>query len=212
MTLTQSLWTFTLAAALLAATPGVDTALVLRALVASGARRALLAAVGIAAGCLVWGAVVALGLGALLTASTLAFNVLKAVGAAYLLWQGVRLLMRRSGGVRAGQPEQIEPAAPANGAAFWTGFLTNVLNPKVGVFYVTLLPQFVVPGVPAGPYIFALAGIHVGLSLLWFVLLIAAARPLQRWLARPRVQATLDRITGGVFVLFGLRLVVAQPH
>lgn len=212
MTLTQSLWTFTLAAALLAATPGVDTALVLRALVASGARRALQAAVGIAAGCLVWGAVVALGLGALLTASTLAFNVLKAVGAAYLLWQGVRLLMRRSGGVRAGQPEQIEPAAPANGAAFWTGFLTNVLNPKVGVFYVTLLPQFVVPGVPAGPYIFALAGIHVGLSLLWFVLLIAAARPLQRWLARPRVQVTLDRITGGVFVLFGLRLVVAQPH
>ena len=212
MTLTHSLLTFTVAAALLAATPGVDTALVLRALVASGARRALLAAVGIAAGCLVWGAVVALGLGTLLTASTLAFNVLKAVGAAYLLWQGVRLLMRRSGGVRAGQPEQIEPAAPANGAAFWTGFLTNVLNPKVGVFYVTLLPQFVVPGVPAGPYIFALAGIHVGLSLLWFVLLIAAARPLQRWLARPRVQVTLDRITGGVFVLFGLRLVVAQPH
>lgn len=213
MTLTQSLWTFTLAAALLAATPGVDTALVLRALVASGARRALLAAVGIAAGCLVWGAVVALGLGALLTASTLAFNVLKAVGAAYLLWQGVRLLLRRRAGVvQAGQPEQIEPAAPANGAAFWTGFLTNVLNPKVGVFYVTLLPQFVVPGVPAGPYIFALAGIHVGLSLLWFVLLIAAARPLQRWLARPRVQVTLDRITGGVFVLFGLRLVVAQPH
>lgn len=212
MTLTHSLLTFTVAAALLAATPGVDTALVLRALVASGARRALLAAVGIAAGCLVWGAVVALGLGALLTASTLAFNVLKAVGAAYLLWQGVRLLMRRSGGVRAGQPEQIEPAAPANGAAFWTGFLTNVLNPKVGVFYVTLLPQFVVPGVPAGPYIFALAGIHVGLSLLWFMLLIAAARPLQRWLARPRVQVTLDRITGGVFVLFGLRLVVAQPH
>ena len=209
MTLTQSLWTFTLAAALLAATPGVDTALVLRALVASGARRALQAAVGIAAGCLVWGAVVALGLGALLTASTLAFNVLKAVGAAYLLWQGVKLLLRRSGGVHT---EVIEPAAPAQGAAFWTGFLTNVLNPKVGVFYVTLLPQFVVPGVPAGPYIFALAGIHVGLSLLWFVLLIAAARPLHRWLARPRVQVTLDRITGGVFVLFGLRLVVAQPH
>ena len=208
MTLTQSLLTFTVAAALLAATPGVDTALVLRALVASGARRALQAAAGIAAGCLVWGAVVALGLGALLTASTLAFNILKAVGAAYLLWQGVKLLLR-SGGV---QTEVIEPAAPAQGAAFWGGFLTNVLNPKVGVFYVTLLPQFMVPGVPAGPYIFALAGIHVGLSLLWFVLLIAAARPLQRWLAQPRVQTLLDRITGGVFVLFGLRLVVAQPQ
>lgn len=184
MTLTQSLLTFTVAAALLAATPGVDTALVLRALVA-------------------------LGLGALLKASAVAFNMLKAVGAAYLLWQGVKLLLRRSDGE---QTEAIQPATPAQGAAFWTGFLTNVLNPKVGVFYVTLLPQFVVTGVPAGPYIFALAGIHVGLSLLWFVLLITAARPLQRWLARPRVQTTLDRITGGVFVLFGLRLVVAQPQ
>lgn len=211
MTLTQSLLTFTVAAALLAATPGVDTALVLRTLVASGARRALQAALGIAAGCLIWGAVVALGLGALLTASTLAFNVLKAVGAAYLLWQGVKLLLRRAG-TDLTQTDLAEAPTLARGSAFWTGFLTNVLNPKVGVFYVTLLPQFVVSEVPAGPYIFALAGIHVGLSLLWFVLLIAAARPLQRWLARPRVQTALDRITGGVFVAFGLRLVVAQPQ
>ena len=87
-----------------------------------------------------------------------------------------------------------------------------MLNPKVGVFYVTLLPQFMVADVPAGPYIFALAGIHVGLSLLWFVLLVAAARPLQQWLARPRVQTAMDRITGAVFVAFGLKLVAAQPH
>lgn len=207
MTLTQSLLTFTVAAALLAATPGVDTALVLRALVTSGARRALQAALGISAGCLVWGAVVALGLGALLTASTLAFNVLKLAGAAYLFWQGLKLLRRKS------TPAQVLTAGPAPlGSAFWTGFLTNVLNPKVGVFYVTLLPQFMVADVPAGPYIFALAGIHVGLSLLWFVLLVAAAKPLQKWLARSRVQTAMDRITGAVFVAFGLKLVAAQPH
>ena len=207
MTLTQSLLTFTVAAALLAATPGVDTALVLRALVTSGARRALQAALGIAAGCLVWGAVVALGLGALLTASTLAFNVLKVAGAVYLLWQGLKLLRRKT------TPAQALTAGPApSGSAFWTGFLTNVLNPKVGVFYVTLLPQFMVADVPAGPYIFALAGIHVGLSLLWFVLLVAAAKPLQKWLARPGVQTAMDRITGAVFVAFGLKLVAAQPH
>ena len=207
MTLTQSLLTFTVAAALLAATPGVDTALVLRALVTSGARRALQAALGISAGCLVWGAVVALGLGALLTASTLAFNVLKLAGAAYLFWQGLKLLRRKS------TPAQVLTAGPAPlGSAFWSGFLTNVLNPKVGVFYVTLLPQFMVADVPAGPYIFALAGIHVGLSLLWFVLLVAAAKPLQKWLARSRVQTAMDRITGAVFVAFGLKLVAAQPH
>ena len=212
MTLTQSLLTFTVAAALLAATPGVDTALVLRALVTNGARRAVQAALGIAAGCLVWGAVVALGLGALLTASTLAFNIVKVVGAAYLIWQGIRLL-RRSAASAQSQPatQSFTQPAPA-GSAFWQGFLTNVLNPKVGVFYVTLLPQFVVADVPAGPYIFALASIHVGLSVLWFFLLIGAARHLQRWLARPRVQTVMDRITGLVFVAFGLKLVVAQPH
>lgn len=207
MTLTQSLLTFTVAAALLAATPGVDTALVLRALVTHGARRAVQAALGIAAGCLVWGAVVALGLGALLTASAVAFNTVKFAGAAYLLWQGIRLLLRQPAPQAAHQPTQ----APPKGSAFWQGFLTNVLNPKVGVFYVTLLPQFMVADVPAGPYIFALAGIHVGLSVLWFLLLIAASRHLQRWLERPRVQAAMDRITGGVFVLFGLKLVVAEP-
>ena len=207
MTLTQSLLTFTAAAALLAATPGIDTALVLRALVTSGARCAFQAALGIAAGCLVWGAVVALGLGALLTASTLAFNVLKVAGAVYLLWQGLKLLRHKT------TPAQTVTAGPAtSGSAFWTGFLTNVLNPKVGVFYVTLLPQFMVADVAAGPYIFALAGIHVGLSLLWFVLLIAAARPLHQWLARPRVQMAMERITGAVFLVFGLKLVAAQPH
>lgn len=208
MTLSQSLLTFTLAAALLAATPGVDTALVLRALVTHGARRAVQAALGIAAGCLVWGAVVALGLGALLTASTLAFNVVKGVGAVYLIWQGIRLLRRPA--VSPGLQPSMQPAL--SGSAFWQGFLTNVLNPKVGVFYVTLLPQFVVADVPAGPYIFALASIHVGLSVLWFLLLIGAARHLQRWLERPRVQRVMDRITGLVFVAFGLKLVAAQPH
>ena len=209
MTLTQSLLTFTVAAALLAATPGVDTALVLRALVTSGARRAFQAALGIAAGCLVWGAVVALGLGALLTASTLAFNTVKVLGAAYLIWQGIRLLRRSPSAAVTASAAQAEPVSAS---AFWQGFLTNVLNPKVGVFYVTLLPQFVVAEVPTGPFIFALAAIHVGLSVLWFLLLIGAARHLQHWLARPRVQKAMDRITGLVFVAFGLKLVAAQPH
>jgi RhtB (resistance to homoserine/threonine) family protein len=212
MTLTQSLLTFTVAAALLAATPGVDTALVLRALVTHGARRAVQAALGIAAGCLVWGAVVALGLGALLTASTLAFNVVKVVGAAYLIWQGIRLLRRPAASAQSQASTQPFTPPAAAGSAFLQGFLTNVLNPKVGVFYVTLLPQFVVADVPAGPYIFALASIHVGLSVLWFFLLIGAARHLQRWLSRPRVQTIMDRITGLVFVAFGLKLVAAQPH
>jgi len=95
MNVEQSLFAFTVAAILLAATPGIDTALVLRMSISSGVRQGLSAAVGIAAGCLLWGAVVATGLGALLAASCSWFTVVKFVGAAYLVWQGFLLLRSR---------------------------------------------------------------------------------------------------------------------
>src|SRR5687767_5685693 len=108
--LAQSLTAFTFAAALLTITPGLDTALVLRTAAAEGARRALAAALGICLGCLAWGALVAVGLGMLLQASELAYLALKWIGAAYLLWLGLRLIFgRREAG--AGDPE---PAPRAN--------------------------------------------------------------------------------------------------
>ena len=211
MTLSESLIAFTVAAALLAATPGVDTALVLRLRVTTGLRPAVFGALGVGVGCLFWGALVALGLGALLTASALAFNTVKMAGALYLLWLGVRLLRRRRDGLATGVSEVAAPSPQAR-QAFLQGLWANVLNPKVGVFYVTLLPQFVVPGVAAGPFIFALAAIHVGLSVVWFLLLIWLSRPLQHWLGQARVQRALDRLTGGIFLLFGLRLMLAESH
>jgi threonine/homoserine/homoserine lactone efflux protein len=209
MTVTESLLTFTFAATLLAATPGVDTALVLRLRVTAGARPAVFGALGVGAGCLFWGALVALGLGALLTASALAFHAVKLAGALYLFWLGVRLLRGRSEGLTAGMSHVTAPSSQGR-RAFLQGLLTNVLNPKVGVFYVTLLPQFVVPGVAPGPFIFALAAIHVGLSVLWFLLLIRLSQPLQQWLGQAHVQRTLDRLTGGIFLLFGLRLMLTE--
>ncbi|HNO63531.1 MAG TPA: LysE family transporter, partial [Thauera aminoaromatica] len=89
--------------------------------------------------------------------------------------------------------------------------LTNALNPKVGIFYLTLLPQFVPAGVQVASFIFLLATIHVLMSLLWFALLIALARRVAPVLRRPAVIAGLDRLTGLVFVGFGVRLAVAQP-
>ena len=97
------------------------------------------------------------------------------------------------------------------GAAFAAGFLTNLLNPKVGIFYLTLLPQFVPAGVQVASFIFLLATIHVLMSLLWFALLIALARRIAPVLRRPAVIAGLDRLTGLVFVGFGVRLAVTQP-
>ena len=97
-------------------------------------------------------------------------------------------------------------SASQDGAAFTTGLLTNLLNPKVGVFYVSFLPQFVPQGVPAAPYMLLLGVIHAILGVTWFGCLIAATRPLTRVLQRPRVVVSCDRLTGGMFVAFGVGL------
>jgi threonine/homoserine/homoserine lactone efflux protein len=93
--------------------------------------------------------------------------------------------------------------------ALRTGLLTNLLNPKVGVFYVSFLPQFVPEGANVAGHTFWLAGIHVALSLAWFALLIAATVPVREWLRQPAAVRTLDRLTGAIFVAFGIRLAVA---
>ena len=197
---------FVVAATLLTLTPGVDTAMVLRSAAVSGRRTAALAAAGIALGCLVWGAAVAIGLGALLRASELAYSVLKWAGAAYLLWQGGRLLLAQR---QPPVPGAGADDATAGSAAFRRGLLTNLLNPKVGVFYVTFLPQFVPAAANVAWYTFFLACLHVLLTLLWFTVLIAATASLGRWLRQPRVIRWLDRLTGAVFVAFGIRLASA---
>lgn len=201
---------FIAAAAILTITPGVDTAMVLRSAATRGQRTAALAALGIALGCLVWGAAVAVGLGALLRASDVAYTVLKWAGAGYLLWQGAKLLR---------QPRQVplqvaegEPDVAAGSAAFRRGLLTNLLNPKVGVFYITFLPQFVPLAANVAWYTFFLASLHVVLTLLWFALLIAATAPLSRVLRQPAAVRVLDRLTGVVFVAFGIKLAVSSSR
>jgi threonine/homoserine/homoserine lactone efflux protein len=197
---------YTAAAGLLTVTPGLDTALVLRTAAADGPRPAFLAGIGIASGCLLWGALVAVGLGALLAASELAYQILRFAGAAYLLYLGYRLLRhpRRQFLIEADVAH--ERLAMRGRAAFVRGALTNLLNPKVGVFYVSFLPQFVPHGAPLAPFILLLAFIHAVLGVAWFVCLITATRPIAQVLRRPSVVPWLDRLTGGVFVAFGLGL------
>jgi threonine/homoserine/homoserine lactone efflux protein len=201
MTLYTSLVAFLAAATLLTIAPGLDTALVLRTAAIAGPRRAALAGLGVAVGCFGWAILVALGLGALLAASQIAYTTLRWVGAAYLVWVGYKMLRhpRRSFVPEAGGNE-------GQRVAFTTGLLTNLLNPKVGVFYVSFLPQFVPPGVSVAPYILLLGAIHAVLGLIWFSCLIIATRPLARVLGRPSVVQTCDRLTGGMFVAFGVGL------
>jgi len=209
MTLAQSLIAFAAAAGLLTITPGLDTALVLRSATVEGRRPAALAAVGVGLGCLLWGAFVALGLGALLTASPLAFTALKWGGAAYLLYLGVRLILtprrvlalpKTSG--PAGRQRSLDPLR--------RGLFTNLLNPKIGVFYVSFLPQFTPAGVNMAVYTFMLACLHVAMSLVWFAAIIAATAPIGRFMSRPGIVTVMDRLTGCVFLGFGARLALAR--
>ncbi|KAF1061392.1 MAG: Homoserine/homoserine lactone efflux protein [Pseudomonas citronellolis] len=201
MTATDSLLAFTLAATLLTLTPGLDTALVLRTASVEGSRQAFRAALGVNAGCLLWGAAVAFGLGALLAVSELAYATLKYCGAAYLCWLGLNMLLHPR--------KQLAPSqASGNRDSNWflKGMLGNVLNPKVGIFYVSFLPQFIPQGASLLTWTFGLVGIHVALGLVWSSLLIGATRPLSSWLQRERVIRWMDRTTGAVFLLFAARL------
>lgn len=213
MTPTAALLAFTLAAAILTVTPGMDSALVLRTAAVEGGRRALMAGLGICAGCLVWGAVAAFGLGSLLLVSTVAYDALRICAAFYLFYLGVKLLWggRRPGKSSAGPAQALPPAATANAAGWFVrGCLTNVLNPKVGIFYITFLPQFIPAGADVLRFSLLLAAIHALLGVLWFALLVAATRPLARWLSRPAVMRGLDRMTGAVFIAFGLKLALER--
>ncbi|KXJ64508.1 threonine transporter RhtB [Achromobacter xylosoxidans] len=245
MTATAALLTFTLAAAILTITPGLDNALVLRTAAVEGSRRALMAGLGISAGCLLWGAIAAFGLGSLLAVSTLAYDTLRICAAIYLFYLGIKLLwstraVRKNSGQAAKQISGTDTVAgsgtgtgtasatgnctappasriaaatrPGSTATAWfvRGCLTNALNPKVGVFYITFLPQFIPAGADVLRFSLLLATVHAIVGMLWFVLLVAATRPLARWLSRPAVTRGLDRVTGAVFIAFGLRLALEK--
>jgi threonine/homoserine/homoserine lactone efflux protein len=197
------------AACVLTVTPGVDTAMVLRAATVDGRHSAVFASIGIALGCLIWGAAVSLGLGTILRASDLAYTIVKSAGAAYLLWLGAKLVLKPRAELDA---STVPPVSAGLRSAFRRGFLTNLLNPKIGVFYVTFLPQFVPVGANIARYSFSLAVLHVALTLAWFAALITATMPLDKVLRSPKAIRMLDRLTGLVLVTFGLKLATSSAR
>lgn len=194
---------FAAAAGLLTVTPGLDTALVLRTAAVEEPGRGMSCAFGIALGCLAWGAAASVGLGALLAVSRLAFDALRLAGALYMLWLGGRMLVAA---FRQAAPVPDAPPPPAARSWLLRGFLTNILNPKIGVFYVTFLPLFIPPQVSVIGFSLLLTGIHVAEGLTWFWLLTTLMKPLARWIRMSGVTRTLDGITGGVLIAFGVGL------
>ena len=201
--------TFTLAAALIVLLPGPDTLVVLRSLLRDGRRRALLTVLGVLTGLAVWVAAATLGLSALLRASHDGYTALRIVGAAYLLWLGVQSLRARAG-LTAEQPA-LPPAGGGRrlgllGTGYGAGLATDLLNPKVGVFFVTFLPGFVPHGHPVGATSLLLGGIFIVETAVYFALLLLLAGRVTSWFDRPRVRRRLERTTGLVLIGFGIRL------
>lgn len=202
----SSVWSFAAVVAFLTVTPGLDTALILRTSLLAGRRPALGVTLGIQLGTLTWGVLTAAGLSALLAASRPAYEVLRWAGVAYLVWMGLRMLLARQDGGES--PERRQEVRFWRG--FGRGFTTNLLNPKVGAFYVAMLPQFIPDEAPHAVMGLLLAGVHVAEGLVWSALLIGFASLMSGFLRTPRVRRFLDRLTGVVIVGFGVRLAVSD--
>ncbi|MGK5728535.1 LysE family translocator [Streptomyces sp. URMC 124] len=231
----SALGSFALIVGLLTLTPGLDTALILRTAALGHRRRVWGVVLGIQTGTLLWGVLSSLGITAVLTASDLAYAVLRWVGAAYLVWMGGRILipaLRRqadssSGSGSGSGSESGGPGSPADAAdaqdgpgttdtrdsfrgGWRRGTVTNLLNPKMGAFYVAVLPQFIPAGASHVLSGTMLAGVHVLLATLWSGVLIAFARALRTKLQRPSARRLLDRVSGTVIAAFGVRLALGD--
>ncbi|MFE0763601.1 LysE family translocator [Streptomyces smyrnaeus] len=194
--------------AVLTMVPGPDMAVVTKRAVASGWQDGLRTVGGITAGLLVWGVLAVAGLAAVLAASATAYTVVKLAGAGYLVLLGVQALLQSR------RNRSQEPAAaltPPRGNPWRTGLVSNVLNPKIAVFYTGLLPTLAPTGLPAHSGMALLVLVHAMLTAVWlggYVLLLSKARA---FFEKPAVRRGMDRATGTVLIGFGLKVATTQP-
>ena len=220
--MTATLAAFALAATLLILAPGPDSMLVLRNTLRGGRLAGWVTASGTVSGLLVWATAAAFGLSALLRASTTGYDVLRIAGAAYLAWLGVTSLglLRRAhlaptaGDPPAGDPPGGDPPGgrPATvsgvtrGRMYLAGLVSNLLNPKIGVFFIAFLPGFIPPQSPAPALSFGLGLWFVTETGIWLAIVAWLAARGLGWLRRPAVQRRLERATGVVLIGFAVRL------
>lgn len=204
------------AALLLNLTPGPDMLYVAGTSASRGSRAGVAAALGIGAGCLVHVVLAAVGLSALLAASALAFSIVKWLGAAYLVWAGTTMLLKKKRSVAPVEEAAFRTAAPGPlRRVFLQGALINILNPKVALFFLAFLPQFISAGEPGQAWAFAVLGLlfDAGGTLVNIAVALLAGAARARLSSRPgagKLGAWLQRSVGAVFVGLGLKLALAQ--
>lgn len=201
-------WLFIAMAIVLVITPGQDTFFILGRSLAGGRAAGIAAALGVTAGSVIHTLLAALGLSALLATSPYAFMAVKFAGAAYLVYIGVRALMSRS----AGLPGDVARGHDGRWPAFRSGVVTNLLNPKVGLFFLALMPQFIDAASSHKVLAFLALGLtFVALGVAWCLVLALAAASLRGWfLRRPSMAIVLNRVAGAMFIALGLKLATTR--
>ncbi len=209
---THDLWLFVLSGLLLNITPGPDTLYIVGRSSTDGWRAGAVAALGIAAGTLVHICAAALGLSAILAASAAAFTAVKLIGAAYLLYIGISLI--RSAGKSQSSAVTFVPQSATIRGVFLQGFFTNVLNPKVALFFLAFLPQFVGADASSKPLAFLFLGVVFDFNGTLWNLLVAwsAARLSTKFGPSAAFKRWFNRCVGFVFVLIGIRLAFTPAH
>ena len=207
MSLLTDVLSFAAVAGLLTIVPGLDTAMVVRWTATHGRKHGFATALGVNTGVLVWGLTAAVGISALLTASTVAYDLVRIAGALYMVGLGARLLVRalRPTGVTA--PAESQPSRAPSLLRSWSrGLTTNLLNPKIGAFYVAVLPQFIPAHASHLAVGLLLAFVHNLEGLAWFATIIFGIHAVRDLLSRRRVRQTIDGVTGATLIGFGVKL------
>jgi RhtB (resistance to homoserine/threonine) family protein len=183
--------------------PGIDTALITKTTIAAGRKTGFHMALGISVGSLVHTFAAAFGLSAILMQSALAFEIVKYVGAVYLFYLGISSFLAKN---------NKQPSHPSieKGSSFQQGLLSNILNPKVAMFFLTFLPQFVTPGANTTQQLITMGVIYTFLSITWFVIYVYFINHMREWLLAPNVQKWMEKATGLVLIGFGLKLALEK--
>lgn len=213
----DGIWAFLAMTVVLSISPGPDDVLVLRSALAGGARLGMVTVAGVAAGSFAWGAATAVGLAAVVARSAPVLEACRLVGACYLVLLGVApILAAVSGRARRVAPllplDSVgQPRAPAGArCAFSVGLMSDLLTPKIGLFYLAVIPRFVPPGAPALQYSMLLCAVDIGVAVTWLAALTWLAHGAVNWLLRPRVVLWSQWIFSACLIGLGVTTAVAR--
>jgi len=203
-------FTFLVLSLFIVMSPGIDTALITKRTISGEKKDGYKMALGLATGCLVHTFAAAFGISAILMQSAVAFEIVKYVGAIYLMYLGLSSFI-------SSKKKEVTNVKNENNfemkkSAYKQGLLSNILNPKVALFFLTFLPQFVKNGENTTQQLIMMGFIYTLLSIAWFFIFVFLINYVRKWLMSPKVQGIMDKTTGLVLIVFGLKLALTKQH